>query len=740
MNLLGDLNSAQQEAVCHGNTPLLVLAGAGSGKTRVIVHRIAYLITELDISSKKIIAVTFTNKAAEEMEERVERLLGTKPEGMWIGTFHSVCTRILRRDGNKLGLSAGFTIYDREDSLGLLRTLVRETVPGITPRETSRYLEQISSLKAELVSPEEASGDKDREGVVLKDLYAAYQDKLLQSCVLDFDDIIMKAVELMIAEPRVLKSYQSRFSHILVDEYQDTNYAQYRLVSLLTGKKNSLFVVGDDDQSIYGWRGADIRNILEFEKDFPDAGSVILDVNYRSTGTILDAASSMISHNRERKPKKLRAEAGPGEKITVYRARDDRDEAKRIVASINRAYIEVGFSFGDFAVLYRTNAQSRVMEEVLRGEGIPYRVVGSLSFYRRKEIKDLLAYLKLAVNPADSYSLHRVINVPPRGIGEKTVNLLRENAGRLGVTAFEALFDMIADGSLKGARLERLRSFGELLQEVVKLAEEEAPDLVIREVLDRTGYINHLKEIGTAESRGRLENIEEFVRGVEEYVYLCRKHGDEARLVDFLEKTSLMEDTDDISQIPGGVSLLTLHNAKGLEFPFVFITGLEEGLLPWTRDDAGLRDDVEEERRLFYVGMTRARTRLHLSCARQRLTHGKLIRTIPSRFIREIPQGKTDEVTSRHVFKSSPRPRLAGTDFDSPVDGIYSDPAIASEAFSPGERVFHADFGGGVVTNATGWGDTLKITVDFDDVGTKKLYPLYANLRRENELERGSCE
>ncbi len=734
MSLLDGLNEAQREAVCHGNTPMLVLAGAGSGKTRVIVHRIAYLINELDVSPGKILAVTFTNKAAEEMRERVEHLLGRGPEEMWIGTFHAVCTRILRRDGRRLGYPAGFTIYDRDDSLGVMRALLREMAPGMATREAGRYLERISSLKAELVPTDQAPGEKDRDGVILRDLYTAYQGKLLKSGALDFDDLIVKAVELLTGEPGVLRSYRSRFSHILVDEYQDTNFAQYRLVSLLTGRKGSLFVVGDDDQSIYGWRGADIRNILEFEKDFPDAASVVLDVNYRSTSTILDAASSMISHNIGRKPKKLRAEAGAGEKISVYRAADDRDEAKRIADSINRAYVEDGFRFGDFAVLYRTNAQSRVIEEVLRGGGIPYRVIGSLSFYRRKEVKDLLSYLKVAVNPTDSFSLYRIVNVPPRGIGEKTVDLLRERADLLGTTAFEALPELTGDGSLKGARLEGLRAFEDLLAGIVKLAAEETPDLVVREVLDRTGYLEHLGERGTAESRERLGNIEEFVRSVEEYVFTCRERGQKASLVDYLEKTSLMEETDDLSLAPGGVSLLTLHNAKGLEFPFVFITGLEEGLFPWTDDSDGFREDLEEERRLFYVGMTRAMKRLHLSCARQRLSHGRIVLSVPSRFIGEVPREMTEELSSRGPGMVHRRARPPTTGFPPPAAGIYADPEWAFEAFRPGERVFHTDFGGGVVVDATGWGDSLKLTVEFDDVGKKKIYPLYANLRREGDL------
>jgi DNA helicase-2/ATP-dependent DNA helicase PcrA len=731
VNVVDGLNDAQRKAVHHDNSPLLVFAGAGSGKTRVIVHRIAYLITEADLSPEKIFAVTFTNKAAGEMVDRVEQLLSSKPEGIWIGTFHASCVKILRRSGRKIGLSPRFSIYDREDALGLLKSVSKEISPGLSPREISQYLERISSLKSELVTPGEVTQKSGADSALLRDLYASYQDGLVANDALDFDDLIMYAVKLFTVDPGTLRDYQSRFSHILVDEYQDTNYAQYRLVRLLAGEGGSLFVVGDDDQSIYSWRGADIRNILEFEKDFPNAASVVLDVNYRSTGTILAAASSMISYNNGRKPKVIRAEREMGEKVTLYRAWDDRDEARRVAGVIRQAYIDDGFNFGDFAVLYRTNSQSRVIEEVLRNEGISYRVVGALSFYRRREIKDLIAYLKVMVNVSDSLSLLRIINVPPRGIGEKTVNFLEALADRSNTTLFDALSDIEAGEELKGDRLKKLMSFHTLLEELVELGGREDLPLVIREVIERTGYLQYLQGEGTAESRGRMENIDEFIRGVEEFVMDCRHRGKVARLVDFLEKTSLIDDVENLSTDPAGVSLLTLHNAKGLEFPVVFITGIEENLLPWSGNDSEFRDDVEEERRLFYVGMTRAKTRLHLSHARRRINHGRLVRSFPSRFLDEIPRELMNEVVSGELRRAAGSFRPSdrdGFDFGEDVNRFSSD---EYRAYTVGDRIVHNEFGGGTVIDIVGYGESLKITVEFDYYGVKKIYPLYADLRKE---------
>ncbi len=738
MNVLEGLNDQQRKAVCHDDSPLLVFAGAGSGKTRVIVHRIAHLITERSVPPERILAVTFTNKAAEEMAERVENLLGGRPEGMWIGTFHAVCVRILRRDAVKIGLTSRFTIYDREDSLSLLRSVAGETSPDLTPKELGRYLERISSLKSELKGPRETEGDGKHDSVYFGELYAGYQQSLARNNALDFDDLIMKCVELFTGHPDILGSYQDRFSHILVDEYQDTNYAQYHLVRLLAGRTNCLFVVGDDDQSIYGWRGADIRNILEFEKDFPEAASVILDMNYRSTGNILDAASGMISHNGGRKPKKLISSREQGEKVALYRARDDRDEAARVAEVINRAYVEDGYSYGDFAVLYRTNAQSRVLEEVMRREGIPYRVVGTLGFYRRREIKDILAYLKVMVNPSDSNSLLRVINVPPRGIGRKTLEILRDFADRSGLSLFEALSGEGLEGKRIGVRLDRLRSFRDMMGELIDLAGRENAAFVLRELIERLDYTGYLRESVAVEPGSRVENIDELVRSSEEFTMICRQTGREPRLIDFLERASLMEDTDDLPSSASGVSLLTLHNAKGLEFPFVFITGLEEGLLPWRNDGTDSRDEVEEERRLFYVGMTRAKSMLYLSLARQRMRHGQIMRSIPSRFIREIPMESIDEQTpgpfgrlDRLVHSGRYGMFGIGKDIDIPdYDGATT--------FAVGDMIYHREFGSGVVVDLEGTGENLKLTIEFDAWGRKKIYPRYAALSKEGEPE-GGC-
>jgi DNA helicase-2/ATP-dependent DNA helicase PcrA len=737
VNVLEGLNDEQRKAVRHGDSPLLVFAGAGSGKTRVIVHRIAYLITERSVSPERILAVTFTNKAADEMTERVEKLLSGRPERMWIGTFHSACVRILRRDAGKIGLTSNFTIYDREDSLSLIKTLAGETTSDLAPRELGRYLERISSLKSELKGPRDTAGDGKNDSVFFSELYSGYQEGLAKNNALDFDDLIMKVVELFTAHPDVLRSYQDRFSHILVDEYQDTNYAQYRLVSLLAGRANSLFVVGDDDQSIYGWRGADIRNILEFEKDFPEAASVILDKNYRSTGNILDAASGMISHNDGRKPKKLTTNRERGEKIALYRAHDDRDEAAHVAEVINRAYVEDGFSHGDFAILYRTNAQSRVLEEVLRREGIPYQVVGALSFYRRREIKDILAYLKVMVNPSDSNSLMRIINIPPRGIGRKTIETLRGFADRNGLSLYEALTGEGLEKEGIGGRIEKLRSFRCMLDGLIDLAARENPALVLRELIERVDYTRYLQESVAIEPGNRIENIDELVRSSEEFSLICRQMGRDARLIDFLERASLMEDTDDLPSSVSGVSLLTLHNAKGLEFPFVFITGLEEGVLPWGNDGIDSRDEVEEERRLFYVGMTRAQSRLYLSQARQRMNHGQIVRSVSSRFIREIPAELIDERGSSlhgNMVRTVHPDRYDGFEIGQDIDGAAYDGATT---FAVGDTIYHREFGSGVVIDSDGYGESLKLTIEFDAWGRKKIYPRYATLYKEGEVEGG---
>jgi DNA helicase-2/ATP-dependent DNA helicase PcrA len=545
----------------------------------------------------------------------------------------------------------------------------------------------------------------------------------------------MKVVELLSRHPGVRDAYRARFSHLLVDEYQDTNYAQYRLLGLLAGEGTGLFVVGDDDQSIYGWRGADIRNILEFEEDFPESGSILLDVNYRSTGTILEAASRMIAHNEGRKPKVLRAEREEGEKIRLYRGRDDRGEARWVAGEIRKACVEEGFKYTDFAVLYRINAQSRVFEEVMREEGIPYRVIGTLGFYRRREIKDLIAFLKVIVNRSDSYSLLRIINVPPRGIGTRSIERLKGLAARHGTSLYEAMALSETDELLKGKRGEMLRSFRALLDDLVGLAGREGPGLMIREVLERTGYRGYLEEEDTKEALGRLENIDEFVRGADEFTLSWRRGGREASLADFLERTALMEETDASTGGPGGISLLTLHNAKGLEFPCVYIVGLEEGLLPWGGDGRPADgEDIEEERRLFYVGMTRAKTRLGLSYAFQRVNRGRMVHGRPSRFLGELPGELMSTDAPGVLYAASRHAGFEGGMGDESVDAagsIHLD-HFSNPSFRPGDRVYHDEFGSGVVLEVVGLGESLKLTVDFDCCGRKKLYPFYANVIRED--------
>ena len=630
MKLLHNLNPPQKEAVLHGEGPLLILAGAGSGKTRVIVHRIAYLIKERGVQPWQILAVTFTNKAAGEMRERVEKLLGGG-ELPLISTFHSACARILRREIHLLGYDSNFAIYDDKDA----EKLLKEIVAGLNLDEkrfpARMFAAAIDDCKNGGLAPADVPGG-DYMGEKIAAVYAAYQERLKKCNALDFGDLLMLTVRLFEEHPEALARYRERYRWILVDEYQDTNPIQYRLVRLLAGERRNLCVVGDDDQSIYRWRGADIRNILEFEKDFPGVKVVKLEQNYRSTSTILAAAGSVVAKNRGRKRKTLWTENPAGDKVVYRRLSDEREEARVICREIER-FVRQGGALSGAAVFYRTNAQSRVIEDAMVADGIPYHMVGGMRFYERLEIKDILAYLKVLVNPADEIAIKRIINTPPRGIGHATVDKIAEQAALKGILFHEALREAAGSGLLARGPQGKIAGFVELLERFRALAEAVPLAELAARVIEETGYAAKLKEERSEESADRLANLQELLSALQEF----ERTSEERTLAAFLEQVALISDLERGEKRAESATLMTLHAAKGLEFPLVFMIGMEERLFPHVRS---LEDpeQMEEERRLCYVGMTRARERLYLTNARRRRIFGQEQCNPPSRFIADIPQ------------------------------------------------------------------------------------------------------
>ncbi len=632
-DLLAGLNPVQREAVVHPGGPLLIVAGAGSGKTRVLTHRVAWLIAEAGVSPFEILAITFTNKAADEMKARVEALIGPVAHRMWISTFHSACVRILRKDAERLGYKSSFTIYDQADAVRLTGYVIRDL--GLdTKRFPARTVHSvISTAKNELVDFESFAdqarmrGPYDRK---IGDVYREYQRRLLAASAMDFDDLLMVTVHLLQACPDVLERYQRRFKHLLVDEYQDTNRAQNELILLLGRESGNVCVVGDSDQSVYRFRGADIRNILEFEEAFPAATVVVLEQNYRSTQTILDAANSVIANNAMRKPKSLWTEEVGGELILRYHAEDEHDEARWVNDQIQRLR-EDDYRYGDIAVFYRTNAQSRAVEEELTRRNIPYKVVGGTKFYERREIKDLLAYLRAIANPADEVSLKRIVNVPRRGVGDTSVARLDAWAGSQG-SSFGAAVASAETAGVTGKALGGLTELNRLLASWrASVAGDMTPGVLLGRVLDDTGYLHEIEAEHTVEAAGRVENIQELIGVASEY----------AELDQFLADVSLVADTDELEDKEPGVVLMTLHTAKGLEFPAVFLIGMEEGVFPHLRS-LGEPDELEEERRLCYVGITRAQKRLYLTNAWCRSLWGQTQYNPPSRFLKEIPEHLTE--------------------------------------------------------------------------------------------------
>lgn len=704
MDFAKDLNPQQLEAVRHTDGPLLIIAGAGSGKTRVLTYRIAYLL-EQGVSPGEILAITFTNKAAREMLERVESLVGNT-DGMWISTFHSACVRMLRRHGKLVDCLPGFSIYDDQDQLLVIKSCLRELDMDDKKYHPRAVLAAISKAKNLLQGPAEFAAEaEDGYSRRVAEVFRLYNAKLRASNALDFDDLLVKAVELLETQPQVLSYYQNRFQYIHVDEYQDTNHAQYRWVNLLARGHGNICVVGDDDQSIYLFRGADVSNILDFEKDYPQAKVIKLEQNYRSTGNILGAANSIIAHNSRRKAKKLWTAAGEGDKVQVYNAGDEKEESNFVVRTIS----DGSRPLKDYAVLFRTRAQSRALEDAFIRKGIPYQLIGGLPFYSRKEIKDMLAYLKVLVNPWDAVSLSRIINEPRRGIGERTIARLMAYAEEKGLPPGACIESAAREiGGRTGASL---LEFARMLAHLEVIASESAVTITLQEVMHKSGYAAALNAEGSIEAQSRLENLQELLTVTEEF---DRRVGGDLGL--FLEEVSLVADVDSLEEGREGVTLITLHSAKGLEFSVVFMVGMEEGLFPHARSLEN-EEELSEERRLCYVGMTRAREELYLVWARTRHIFGRLEANRPSRFL-----GETAEQYLEYINGSPSQIRMW-----SPVTPPSAAPGPKVK-YAAGMVVEHSKWGRGVVVETTSLGDQAVILVEFSPGDRRRLMADYAPL------------
>ena len=738
---LARLNPAQREAVLHFEGPILVLAGAGSGKTRVLTTRIARLIEHHGVDPSHILAVTFTNKAAGEMRERIAKLIGEMPTGMWVGTFHAIGARMLRREAQLVGRSPSFTIYDEDDSLAAVRRIMERLRISTKTWSPKALRSAISGAKNALVSPEEyAKLAMDPLSKAASLVYDQWERTLRDANAVDFDDLLVLPVRVLQQNPDRVVAYRERFRFLLVDEYQDTNRAQYELVKLLAGADGNVLVVGDDDQSIYGWRGADIRNILDFERDFPAATVVRLEDNYRSTPQVLDLANAVISENTGRRGKTLRATLPPGDAVAQVATLDERDEAEFVAEEI----VTLGsgpraLDYREIAVLYRTNSQSRALEESLRKRAIPYRLVGAVRFYDRREIRDLMSYLKLIANPADDEAFLRAVSVPRRGLGDATLESLATIARDAGRPMLEIASDSARLASLRPAARQALADFSSLILRQRDNAQDSSVDELLRNVIEEIRFADHLKAEGP-EGMERIENVKELIAGASEIV---ADEGGELGLTPldhFLQHASLITDVDRQNPNADAVTMMTLHNAKGLEFPAVFITGLEDGLFPLRRAQ-DTPNEMEEERRLFYVGITRAMRKLYLSHARSRRRNGETMQCIPSSFLKPIPP---ELVTQRASFKLRGSTRAVPTFSQSPssrrpgqaVDRSWMDSEVDASQDAPrfvkGERVKHARFGSGTVTELSGVARDMKVTVAFDDetIGRKRLVVQYAGLER----------
>lgn len=731
MDLKSLLNKEQYEGAMTVDGQVLILAGAGSGKTRVLTYRIAHMINDLDIAPYQILAITFTNKAAKEMRDRVSSLVGDTANSMWISTFHSTCVKILRREIQHLGYKSNFTIYDSSDQKTLINECIKElniNDKDITQREISGKISRAKDKMKTAASYKHEFESNFRENKIA-DVYVMYQKKLKENNAMDFDDLIFKTVELFLKNPDVLEFYQRKFRYIMVDEYQDTNGAQYQLVKLLAEKYKNLCVVGDDDQGIYGWRGADIKNILDFEKDYPGTKVIKLEQNYRSKGNILNAANVVIANNTYRKQKVLRTEQEQGSKIKIYRAFDDRSEADFVSKTIADLKFTEKRKNEDFAILYRTNAQSRIFEETLRRRGINYKIVGGTRFYDRREIKDLLCYLKALVNPKDDISLKRIINVPKRSIGDATVSKVEEFARDFEMDFWDALKESRTISTLSPRNTSKIDGFTELIESFMDLKETVSPSILIESILKDTGYLAELEKSNEIEDKSRVENLKELVSDAVEF----EKTSEDKSLEAYLEKVSLVQDTDKLDEedSEGAVVLMTVHSAKGLEFPVVFVVGMENGLFP-SMSDLEKNDQMEEARRLCYVAITRAKDVLYLTSAEQRRVFGRTTCYSQSDFISEIaPELKefvggraqgaqrpfvshsTNKINNGFVKKEEYTTKIVN-------DAANKDLLPISDA-TLGKKVKHSKFGIGTIVTVQQSGNDKKLTIAFDKQGVKTL-------------------
>ena len=763
MSIYDKLNEPQREAVYHTDGPLLILAGAGSGKTRVLTHRIAYLIEERNVNPWNILAITFTNKAAGEMRERVDSLVGFGSESIWVSTFHSMCVRILRRFIDRLGYDNRFTIYDTDDQKTLMKEVCKKVAIDTKVFKERSLMSAISSAKNELILPDEfelnAGGDFAK--LKIAKVYREYEAQLKANNALDFDDLLVKTVQLLQTQPDVLENYQERFRYIMVDEYQDTNTVQFQLVRLLAGKYRNLCVVGDDDESIYKFRGANIRNILDFEHEFSDACVIKLEQNYRSTGNILNAANRVIANNKGRKEKTLWTANGEGELVHLRQFDTGYDEADFIAEDIKKE-VRAGASYNDHAVLYRTNAQSRLLEEKFVAMNVPYKIVGGVNFYARREIKDLLAYLKTIDNGMDDIAVRRIINVPKRGIGLTTINRIQESAAERGLGFYETLMapELIPGIGRSAAKLD---SFAALIEYFKGLTGQMSITDLLREVIEKTGYMESLDSEDKEDAQARKENIDELINKAAAYEEAAEDRDEPATLSAFLEEVALVADIDSLDEEQDYVVLMTLHSAKGLEFPHVYLAGMEDGLFPSymtiTSDD---RDDLEEERRLCYVGITRAEQELTLTCARRRMVRGETQYNKISRFIKEIPaelldtgsrriEPETEVPVQQNTYahaREAFRARAFGAAYSngagksSGVSSGKSSQGLASlqkgsqlaagsggsPDYAEGDRVRHVKFGEGTVLEIRSGGRDYEVTVDFDSAGVRKMFAKFAKL------------
>lgn len=747
---MNGLNDKQSEACCYTDGPLLILAGAGSGKTRVITHRIAYLMEKCNVNPYNILAITFTNKAAKEMRERVDKIVDKGAEGVWVSTFHSMCVRILRKHIERIGGTKDFSIYDTDEQKVVMKETIRylNLDPKLYPEKA--MLAAISKAKENYVSPddyerENATSFRDQQ---IAKIYREYQRRLKISNALDFDDLIYQTIFLFETNPDVLAEYQERFKHIMVDEYQDTNHTQFVLVKQLAAKYRNLCVVGDDDQSIYKFRGANIYNILNFEEEYPDAMVVKLEQNYRSTANILNTANAVIANNEGRKDKTLWTDKEDGEKITFTKYNDEYREAEGTVSKIKSAK-RMGVSYGSMAILYRTNAQSRVLEEKLIYENVPYKLVGGTNFYARKEIRDIVAYLKVLANPSDANALKRIINVPRRGIGDTTVAKISEFADNNGMSVYDALLD-VAEIPGMSRSVDKINKFTDMMESIRSKIGEGFLESIFDEVIEKTGYIEELNAEGTDEAKARIENIGE----LKNKVVIFEEQNKEATLTELLEEIALVADADESDDVDESekVTLMTLHSAKGLEFPYVFMVGMEDRLFPSGMSiDSEDPDALEEERRLCYVGITRAMEKLYMSAASQRMVRGTTCMSDVSRFIKEIPKHYLD---SDDTFVSKPkifsnvgygRPKMVQNDYskNNPYTKLTGNPSANpgfgkafpmdgadTDSYSVGDTVKHIKFGKGVVKSITPAGNDKEIVVDFERVGEKRMFMSLVKMKK----------